>query len=95
MNEKPHLSCPLAQVALLLSDTWTIRIIHSLLAKEHRFCELERALSGISTRTLTLKLSRLVNEGIAQKSESGYSLTKKGKQLKGVLSAMEKFGASV
>lgn len=94
MNEKPHLACPIAKVALLLSDTWTMRIIHSLLQGAQRFCELERALLGISTRTLTLKLQRLIEEGIVAKNDAGYELTQKGKKLKGVLVAMEKFGAS-
>ncbi len=94
MNEKPHLSCPLAKVALLLSDTWTMRIIHTLLHESQRFCELERSLVGISTRTLTLKLQKLIEEEVVVKNDSVYELTSKGKKLKGVLSAMEKFGAS-
>jgi len=94
MNEKPHLSCPLAKVALLLSDTWTMRIIHTLLHESQRFCELERSLTGISTRTLTLKLQKLIEDDIVIKNDLAYELTEKGKKLKGVLSAMEKFGAS-
>jgi DNA-binding HxlR family transcriptional regulator len=94
MNEKPHLSCPLAKVALLLSDAWTMRIIHALLRIPQRFCELERSLVGISTRTLTLKLQKLIEDDIITKNDLTYELTEKGKKLKGILSAMEKFGAS-
>ena len=94
MNEKPHLACPIAKVALLLSDAWTMRIIYTLLHESQRFCELERALTGISTRTLTLKLQKLIEEDVVIKNDLAYELTEKGKKLKGVLFAMEKFGAS-
>ena len=87
-------ACPVASVAALLSDAWTMRIIHTLLAGPSRFCELERSLAGISTRTLTLKLKRLEDEGIVAKSDAGYAVTKRGKQLKKVIKAMETFGKS-
>ena len=89
---KPQ-SCPVAVVAELLSDVWTMRIIHTLLPIKHmRFCEIERALPGISTRTLTLKLKRLEEDGILAKDERGYAMTAIGKKLKPVIAAMEKFG---
>jgi len=51
--------CPMTKTAQLLSDTWTMLIMHDLLSGSKRFCELERSLEGISTRTLTLKLKKL------------------------------------
>ncbi len=93
MKGKPsEHECPIAAVASLLSDAWTMRIIHTLLGGTSRFCELERALPGISTRTLTLKLKRLEDEGILTKSEDGYTVTKRGTELKKVIKAMEMFG---
>lgn len=87
-----HEHCPVASVAALLSDVWTMRIIHNLLSGSQRFCELERSLEGVSTRTLTLKLKRLEEEGIVAKADSGYSITKRGAGLRSVIRAMEKFG---
>lgn len=86
--------CPVSLVADLLSDTWTMLVIHNLLSAKNtlRFCELERALVGISTRTLTLKLKKLEEQKLVTKSIDGYSLTKIGLQLKPVLKAMEAFG---
>lgn len=94
MEKHTHTShCPVASVATLLSDPWTMQIIHTLLTeKELRFCELERTLVGISTRTLTAKLKTLEEKSILQKADSGYSLTPHGKKLKPVLKAMETFG---
>ncbi len=85
--------CPVSVVASLLSDTWTMLIIHHLSSNSLlRFSELERTLTGISSRTLSLKLKRLEEQGLMEKTEHGYSLSKLGKQLKPVIKAMEKFG---
>lgn len=89
-NKKP---CSITRVAGLLSDTWTILIINTLLSSKHtRFCELERTLFGISTRTLTLKLKTLEDEGIVLKTECGYIITALGRKLRPILKAMEHFG---
>jgi DNA-binding HxlR family transcriptional regulator len=87
-------ACPVTTVAGLLSDPWTMLIVHNLLGakKPMRFCELERALVGVSTRTLTLKLKRLEHKAIVLKTEHGYRLSKKGSQLAPVIRAMEYFG---
>lgn len=89
--KKEHITCPIEKVTQTLSDTWTLLIIRQLLLnKAMRFCELEKALSGISTRTLTLKLQTLGEEAIVNHEEHYYSLTEKGKQLKPVIAAIEK-----
>ncbi len=96
---KPSLTdkslCPVQKLALLLSDVWTMLIIRDLIVHKKRFCELERSLQGISTRTLTLKLTTLTQEGILTKEDSFYSLTKKGLRLKKVLRVMEQVGQEV
>jgi DNA-binding HxlR family transcriptional regulator len=85
--------CPVTETAELLSDTWTILIIHALLEKSKGFCELERELQGISTRTLTLKLKKLEVEKMVKKSRDGvYETTPKAKGLKAVERAMRAYG---
>lgn len=84
--------CPITKVAVLLSDTWTMLIMHSLADGEKRFCELETALSGISTRTLTLKLHKLMSDGLVLKTTQGaYKATEKGAGLKIIERAMKKY----
>lgn len=87
---KPKSSeCPITQTAAILSDTWTILIMHRLLEKPKRFCELERELEGISTRTLTNKLKIIEEEGLVIKGDDAfYCPTEKGKGLKQVHKAM-------
>ena len=88
-------SCPITKTAQLLSDTWTMLVVRALLeaGEPMRFCELERELPGISTRTLTLKLKKLEEEKILRRlSEGTYKATKKGEGLKIVERAMSRYG---
>jgi DNA-binding HxlR family transcriptional regulator len=94
MKEVEHTTCPITKVAILLSDTWTMLIMHALTEGPKRFCELETALTGISTRTLTLKLQKLTMEGLVEKNATGgYQATKKGAGLKIIETAMKKYSA--
>lgn len=87
-----EITCPITKVAGLLSDTWTMLIMHYLIEGPKRFCELELALDGISTRTLTLKLKRLTEEKLIEKTEKGfYTATKQGKGLRLVENAMRRY----
>lgn len=91
MKGSPQTDCPITKVATLLSDTWTMLIMHALTEGPKRFCELEIALPGISTRTLTLKLQKLSAEGLIEKKENLYQATKKGAGLKIIEKAMKKY----
>ena len=95
MNKKHHNDCPVAKVATLLSDPWTMLIIRDLLKKEMRFKDLEESLAGISSRTLTSKIKILEDEGIITKKELFYVITKNGKKLKKVIEAMSSCGKSL
>jgi len=87
-------TCPVAKVADLLSDSWTMLIIRDLLISPMRFCELETSLHGISTRTLTLKLKKLTIEKVITKDDAThyYSITKQGQNLAEVIEAMRGYG---
>ena len=87
-------TCPVAKVADLLSDSWTMLIIRDLLISPMRFCELETSLDGISTRTLTLKLKKLTIEKVINKDDAThyYSIPKQGKNLAEIIEAMRGYG---
>lgn len=85
-------TCPIQNLIGILSDAWTILILRNLISSPKRFCELEKLLAGISTRTLTLKLVKLQEEGIVEHNEHLYSLTKQGKKLNPILKEIEKVG---
>jgi DNA-binding HxlR family transcriptional regulator len=87
--------CPIQKLAQILSDEWTVLIIRDLLLSPKRFCELEKSLVGISTRTLTLKLQKLVEEEVLINKDLYYTITKKGLLLKPVLEEMAKVGKKI
>ncbi len=89
-------SCPLSRAADILGDSITIIVINQLLSGERKFGEIEKNLSGVSTRTITLKLRTLEKEGLVEKRKSGrcviYAIGERGKKMKAVIKEMKKMG---
>ncbi|MDD5084324.1 MAG: helix-turn-helix domain-containing protein [Candidatus Moranbacteria bacterium] len=99
LKKDDHAACPVAKVADLVGDTWSLLIVRDLLKTRKRFGALAESLVGISTRTLTDKLRKLEQEGIVKRTvfhekplRVEYTLTKKGDALCGVIDAMRAFG---
>jgi DNA-binding HxlR family transcriptional regulator len=91
--------CPLAKTANILGDTFNLLIIRDLLIDPKRFSQLETSLHGVSTRTITNKLSFLETEGLIERRTSKdkpphieYSLTKKGRALHKIMDTMKIYG---
>ena len=92
-------TCPVCATADLICGKWTILVIRDLAAGRSRFCELERSLTGISPRTLSLRLRALEEEGIVNRRtfpevppRVEYSLTAKGEALLPLIEDMRSFG---
>ena len=92
-------TCPVCATADLICGKWTILIIRDLAAGCSRFCELERSLSGISPRTLSLRLRALEEEGIVLRRtfpevppRVEYTLTSKGMALLPLIEDMRRYG---
>ena len=92
-------NCPVARVADLVGDSWSILIIRDLLEGKRRFGDLESSLVGVSTRTLTKKLKSLEDCGMISRTEFAekpprveYELTKTGHAFQKVVEAMREFG---
>jgi DNA-binding HxlR family transcriptional regulator len=92
MKFTTHQACPIARVAILLSDTWTMVILRDLVGKPMHFNELCRSLETISTRTLTLKLKRLEALGIIKKTGTCYAMTTTGMKIRPIMDEMAKYG---
>jgi DNA-binding HxlR family transcriptional regulator len=88
----PEQTCPIQKIVDILSDAWTVLIMRDILVSPKRFCELEKSLTGISTRTLTLKLQKLVEEGVLDHTDLYYRITKKGTLLQPIIDEMSKAG---
>lgn len=95
---KKAVSCPVEQTLEILGGRWKVLVIHELLAGTRRFSELQRALIGVSHRTLTQQLRELEQCGIVRREIFGevppkveYSLTPLGKSMRPVLMAMHQW----
>lgn len=81
----------------IIGDKWSLLIIGQLafVKSPNRFNEILRELKPISSRTLSIKLAKLTENGILEKTVehasppyTQYSLTEKGKDLLDALKAM-------
>ena len=93
-------TCPVCRTADIVCAKWTLLIVRDLSEGRSRFCELERALSGISPRTLSLRLRDLEQEGVLERQTFSevpprveYALTEKGRALSPLIDDMRDYGA--
>ena len=92
--------CPVCRTADVISGKWTLLIIRDLADSSLRFCEIERSLTGISPRTLSLRLRALEEQGIVERRtfpevppRVEYALTDKGKALVPLIEDMRTYGS--
>lgn len=88
-------NCSLAQTLSVIGEHWTLLIIRDAFFGLTRFDQFHKSL-GISRNVLTLRLKKLVDEGVLQKSEGPghpeYRLSEKGAALQPILVAMTQWG---
>ena len=91
--------CSVSKTLRIIGSKWTMMLLHNIFEGNTRFGQLQRALEGISPKTLSLRLQELEKEGIISRKVYAeiplhveYSLTKKGKSLSDIFKAMERWG---
>ena len=96
---EPSVGC-IAKALAILGDKWTPLIIKEMTACPQNFSDLEKLLVGISPRTLSQRLGKLVDEGIIAKNiycehppRYNYFLTEKGTDLQDILGSMASWSA--
>jgi len=89
------------QTVAIIGDKWSFLIICEIafVKSPSRFNEIMKELKPISSRTLSIKLSKLADNGIVEKTVehasppyTKYALTEKGKDAVNVLRAMGEWG---
>jgi DNA-binding HxlR family transcriptional regulator len=92
-------TCPVCRTAEIVCGKWTLLLVRDLAEGRSRFCEIERSLTGISPRTLSLRLRALEDEGIVERHtypevppRVEYALTDKGKALLPIIDGMRTYG---
>ncbi len=96
---KRYTSCPVEYTSSIISNKWKALILRDLMSGVKRYNELTRSVTGISAKVLTQNLRELESDGIVKRTvykvvppKVEYSLTNKGKELKGILDLMKEFG---
>ena len=91
--------CPVVSTLDIIGGKWKVLILYYLKDDVRRFNELQRLLSGITQRMLTLQLRELENDGIVHREvypqvppKVEYSLTEFGRTLMPVIEAMHRWG---
>jgi DNA-binding HxlR family transcriptional regulator len=88
-------NCSLAQTLSVIGEHWTLLIIRDAFFGITRFDQFQKSL-GISRNVLTLRLKKLVDEGVLEKSDGPghpeYRLSERGLTLQTILVAMTQWG---
>lgn len=92
-------TCGVTKTIKVIGAKWTTLILRDLFEGTKRFGELQRSLSGISSKTLSVRLQELEADGIITKHVFAevpphveYSLTKKGQSLRQIIDDMRAWG---
>ena len=82
----------------ILGQKWVLRIVRSLAERTQRFCELQDALGGANSATLSQRLKLLEDEALIERREVSvvppwveYSLTSKGRELRDAISGIDRW----
>src|SRR5690348_15550762 len=83
----------------ILGDKWTALIVDRLSKAPSCFCDVEKTLAGISPRTLSQRLDKLMSQGVIERQlynkrppRYNYILTPKGQELTSIVEAMALWG---
>ena len=90
--------CAATAALTVLGQKWVLRIIRALGDRTQRFCELQDALGGANSATLSQRLKLLEDEDLIERREISamppwveYSLTAKGSELRGTIVAIDQW----
>jgi DNA-binding HxlR family transcriptional regulator len=92
-------NCAVEKAIKIIGSKWTLLVLHNIMEGNNRFGQLQRVLKGISTKTLSVRLQEMEKAGIIDRKVFAeiplhveYSLTEKGKSLKGIIDQMSRWG---
>lgn len=91
-------ACPVSRASSVLCERWTLQIIREMLLGATRFSEFQKYLPRMSPSLLNTRLRTLETQGIivrkkvADRKGYEYHLTPAGRQLKGVIKEIGKWG---
>jgi DNA-binding HxlR family transcriptional regulator len=96
--EAQRAECAATAALNVLGQKWVLRILRALGDRTQRFCELQDALGGANSATLSQRLKLLEDEGMIERRAISavppwveYSLTPKGRDLQGAMDGIDRW----
>jgi DNA-binding HxlR family transcriptional regulator len=96
--EAQRAECAATAALNVLGQKWVMRIIRALGERTQRFCELQDALGGANSATLSQRLKLLEDEGLVDRRALSavppwveYSLTDKGNDLRMAINGIDRW----
>ncbi|HEX7195637.1 MAG TPA: helix-turn-helix domain-containing protein [Candidatus Limnocylindria bacterium] len=96
--EAQRAECAATAALNVLGQKWVLRILRALGERTQRFCELQDALGGANSATLSQRLKLLEDEGMIERRAISavppwveYSLTPKGRDLQGAMDGIDRW----
>jgi DNA-binding HxlR family transcriptional regulator len=93
------IGCGVTSTVVLIGGKWKTVVLYHLLDEPRRFSELQRKLTGVTQRMLTLQLRELEADGLVHRKvypqvppKVEYSLTELGRSLEPIIRAMLTWG---
>lgn len=93
-----HAECAATSALNVLGQKWVLRIVRELGERTQRFCELQDALGGANSATLSQRLKLLEDEGLIERRAIStvppwveYSLTDKGTDLRSAIAGIDRW----
>jgi DNA-binding HxlR family transcriptional regulator len=90
--------CAATAALTILGQKWVLRIVRELGLRTQRFCELQDALGGANSATLSQRLKLLEDEGLIDRRKVSemppwveYSLTDKGTDLRRAIAGIDRW----
>ena len=90
--------CAATAALTILGQKWVLRIVRELGLRTQRFCELQDALGGANSATLSQRLKLLEDEELIERRAISavppwveYSLTPKGSELRVAISGIDRW----
>jgi DNA-binding HxlR family transcriptional regulator len=96
--EAQRAECAATAALNVLGQKWVLRIVRALGERKQRFCELQDALGGANSATLSQRLKLLEDEGLIERRAIStvppwveYSLTSKGTDLRSAIAGIDRW----
>jgi DNA-binding HxlR family transcriptional regulator len=96
--EAQRAECAATAALNVLGQKWVLRIVRALGERKQRFCELQDALGGANSATLSQRLKLLEDEGLIERRAIStvppwveYSLTAKGTDLRSTIAGIDRW----